>query len=196
MISAVIPAAGLSQRMGTPKLLLPLAGKTIIEHVVDHVAAARVDEIIVVLGAVGPQIRSALKPRTVKYIPNPRYAEGMGTSVAAGAAAVHVETQWVLFINGDQPLVLPSLLDRLIDAADRAALTRTRLIRHPAKGPPILFHRELIGELIRLSGDCGGRRLIRDYAKQTLMIPTRPDDMILDVNTQADYRRLQALFQD
>ncbi|RYD02660.1 hypothetical protein N752_25400 [Desulforamulus aquiferis] len=104
MVSVVILAAGQSRRMGQPKLLLPLGQKTVIEHVVDQVARAQVDEIIVVLGAVKKEIAQLLSHRDVKLCNNPRYAEGQGTSVAAGANSVSEESQGIMFLPGDQPL--------------------------------------------------------------------------------------------
>ena len=50
MISAIILAAGKSKRMGKPKLILPLNGKTVIEKVIETVKESNVDNIVVVLG--------------------------------------------------------------------------------------------------------------------------------------------------
>ena len=47
----ILPAAGLSVRMGEPKLLLPWGNSTIIEHVVATWQASQVDELVVVVRA-------------------------------------------------------------------------------------------------------------------------------------------------
>ena len=49
-VSAVVLAAGMSRRMGTPKQLLRLAGQTILEHTLKNVRASAVSEIVLVLG--------------------------------------------------------------------------------------------------------------------------------------------------
>ncbi len=54
-IFALLPAAGVSSRMGCPKLALPLGGRLVLERVLDALRAAKIDKILVVLG---PQSRS------------------------------------------------------------------------------------------------------------------------------------------
>ncbi len=46
---AIIPAAGRSQRMGRPKLLLPWQGSTVIEHVVAAWSASAVQQVVIVV---------------------------------------------------------------------------------------------------------------------------------------------------
>src|SRR5262245_40399906 len=50
MISALLPAAGHSTRMGRPKLSLPLGQRTVIEHVINTLKNARIEQILVVVG--------------------------------------------------------------------------------------------------------------------------------------------------
>ena len=50
MISVLVLAAGASTRMGRPKLLLPLAGRPIVQHVVDAALDTPAGEVLVVLG--------------------------------------------------------------------------------------------------------------------------------------------------
>jgi len=62
---AVIPAAGEGRRLKphthtTPKILLQVAGKPIIGHIMDRLLLARPDEVIVVVGAQGDQVRHYL----------------------------------------------------------------------------------------------------------------------------------------
>jgi molybdenum cofactor cytidylyltransferase len=59
--TAIVLAAGLSRRMGRPKLLLDLRGKPIIRHTVERlVAAADMDEILVVVGPEHSALERAL----------------------------------------------------------------------------------------------------------------------------------------
>jgi molybdenum cofactor cytidylyltransferase len=50
MIAAIVPAAGMSTRMGRNKLLLPFKGKPLIVHAVETLLASKIEEVIVVLG--------------------------------------------------------------------------------------------------------------------------------------------------
>jgi molybdenum cofactor cytidylyltransferase len=62
MIWAMILAAGVSRRMGQPKLLLPFGEKTIIETVVDSVVSSNVDGTLVVLGSEREKIEEKICP--------------------------------------------------------------------------------------------------------------------------------------
>ena len=65
MICALVLAAGQSRRMGTQKLLLPWEGQPVIVHVVDELLRSPVDQIFVVIGEEGKQIREAIAGRRV-----------------------------------------------------------------------------------------------------------------------------------
>lgn len=89
---AVVLAAGESRRMGQPKMLLPWGGATVLEAVIRTLLAAPVSKVAVVLGHRADAHRAALgsladAPRVI-VVDNPRYREGMLTSVQAGVAAL------------------------------------------------------------------------------------------------------------
>src|SRR5437867_2188314 len=58
MVSALVPAAGMSTRVGSNKLLLPFKGKPLIAHAVDTLLASAADEIVVVLGYEAERVRA------------------------------------------------------------------------------------------------------------------------------------------
>ena len=63
MIFAVVPAAGLSLRMGRPKLSLPLGGRTVLEYVVGALRQGGVDEVLVVVGPPDPGLAALAEGR-------------------------------------------------------------------------------------------------------------------------------------
>ena len=95
---AVILAAGESRRMGEPKQLLPFAGKTMLQCVID---AFDVDEALVVLGCRADEIEKRIHGARVVH--NPNYKAGMFTSVQAGLRALPSGTKLVLLGLCDQP---------------------------------------------------------------------------------------------
>ena len=84
MLSAIILAGGLSSRMGTNKLLLPYENHTIIEHIVENVCNAGVEEVIVVTGHEAIKVKTALRKFPVKFVHNANYATGITTSIQQG----------------------------------------------------------------------------------------------------------------
>ena len=64
--TAVIPAAGLGTRMAPatralPKVMLPLGGKPVVQHVIDAAGDAKVDEILLVLGHDAERIQGSIR---------------------------------------------------------------------------------------------------------------------------------------
>src|SRR5690348_10154511 len=88
LLVAVVPAAGMSARMGQNKLLLTFQGKPLIAHAVDTLLASAADEVVVVLGHEADSVREKLKGKKVRFVENPNYSEGLSTSVRAGVGVV------------------------------------------------------------------------------------------------------------
>ena len=74
MVSAVVLAAGASTRMGQQKLLLPLEGDTLVRRVVNQVAGAGFDDVLVVVGSEFEQVLLALKGLPVRHAVNADFA--------------------------------------------------------------------------------------------------------------------------
>ena len=81
----VILAAGASTRMGEPKQLLVFDGRPLLVRAVDAALASAAWPVVVVLGAHAEKIRPLLARHPVLISENPAWAEGMASSVRAGA---------------------------------------------------------------------------------------------------------------
>lgn len=191
MITAVILAAGLSRRLGRPKQMLRLGSKTIIEHVTENVLQTEVGEVIAVLGAYCQKIEQILNPYPVKCIYNPRFKDGIGTSVAAGAAAAAPLAKGILFVVGDQPLLSPDYMNQLL----KYFIEKKPLILKPENGMPAIFAGELRQELMALTGDIGGRQLVKEYRDKVVTAPGIPAHQSLDIDTEKDYQKVLAKWQ-
>src|SRR5580658_3357163 len=100
---AIILAAGESRRMGQPKQLLPFAGKTMLECVIDAFRSPRVDEIRVVLGYKADEIAARISHAPCKIVKNERYQQGMFTSMQAGLRHLPKKAKAVMIAVCDQP---------------------------------------------------------------------------------------------
>src|SRR5262245_63501299 len=85
-IAAIILAAGSASRMGRPKQLLDWGGRPLVRVVAEHALAARLDRVLVVVGAASDAVAAALAGLPVELVENPAYAEGQSTSLRAGVA--------------------------------------------------------------------------------------------------------------
>ncbi|MGH2356770.1 MAG: bifunctional UDP-N-acetylglucosamine diphosphorylase/glucosamine-1-phosphate N-acetyltransferase GlmU, partial [Candidatus Limnocylindria bacterium] len=112
--AAIILAAGLGTRMRSrlPKVLHPLAGKPMIEHVLDLLARAGIERRVVVIGHGADQVERALAERTTTVRQEPQL--GTADAVRAGLARVSADTRHLVVTMGDAPLLQPELIQALL----------------------------------------------------------------------------------
>src|SRR5207245_358258 len=113
--AAVVLAAGRSTRMGSNKLLVPVANKPMIRHAVEAALASRARPIVVVTGNAADAVRDALAGCGVAFVHNRHFADGIATSIQTGIAAVR-DADGALICLGDMPYLRASDLDALITA--------------------------------------------------------------------------------
>lgn len=197
-VSAVLLAAGLSKRLGRNKLLLPAGGIPVVRWAAQALLASKAADVIVVTGHEAAEVHAALDGLGVRFVHNPRYAEGQGTSLAAGLAQAAQDTEGFLFALGDQPLITAALVDRLIEAfaAARPPALAAAPYFEDRRGTPTLFSADLREELSRVCGDEGAREVLKrlraEAPDRLLAIPVESEDIFLDLDTEADYQKLLA----
>jgi molybdenum cofactor cytidylyltransferase len=191
MIAAVILAAGRSTRMGTPKLLLPLRGRSVLRHVIDHVRGSRCEGIVVVVGEAGDGVAAEARGPGVRVVVNDRYREGMGTSLAVGISALVPECEAAVVLLGDQPCVTAGVIDVLIDAYRKTGKPIVASRYGEVAGAPTLIAGTLFAEARRLGGDVGGRSLIQRHPDLVAEVLVPPSTAV-DVDTPEEFARLRA----
>ena len=98
-----------------PKVLQPLAGRSILSHVLDTAKALEPTTVNVVYGHGGEAVRRAFAGRDVDWT---HQAEQLGTGHALAQALPAIpDEHWILILCGDVPLVSAESLKRLLDAA-------------------------------------------------------------------------------
>ena len=114
--SAVILAAGKGTRMysNTPKVLHTLAGKPMVKHVIDTCNGLGAQNIHLVYGHGGEQMKSTLAQESFNWA---LQAEQLGTGHAVDQASEHfADDEKVLVLYGDVPLISPETIENLLDA--------------------------------------------------------------------------------
>ena len=176
--------------MGEPKVLLRLGGRTLLAHVLAAAQASRCEAVVVVAGPNVAEVRREAEPFGARVVENPRYAEGMATSLAAGITALPPDCGAAVILLGDQPRVGAAAIGRLIDAY-RATGKPIVLSRYgDVAGAPALFGRALFAEAAALTGDAGARRLAARHPDRVTEVPLAPDEA-WDVDTPEDLDRLR-----
>jgi bifunctional UDP-N-acetylglucosamine pyrophosphorylase/glucosamine-1-phosphate N-acetyltransferase len=133
-LSVVILAAGQGKRMNSdlPKVLQPLAGQPLLQHVISAARGVNPDNIYVVYGHGGAQVQAALAHENVEWI---LQAEQLGTGHAVmQAMCVIPDDHTVLVLYGDVPLIRSGTLQKLVAAAGEGALAMLTVNLEDAAG--------------------------------------------------------------
>jgi molybdenum cofactor cytidylyltransferase len=193
-IAAVVLAAGRSTRMGAVnKLIAEIGGKPLVRIAAEQALASRASPVIVVTGHQRDKVAAALDGLPVKLVHNPDYAEGLGTSLKAGIAAVPADADGAVVCLGDMPQVNAALIDKLIAAFDpeKGALVVVPSIEG-RRGNPVLWSRRFFPDLMQIQGDIGARHLIGAYAEAVAEVPLEGDAALTDVDTPESLSAVKA----
>jgi molybdenum cofactor cytidylyltransferase len=184
-IAALVLAAGRSSRMGGPnKLLEKIGGRPLVRIVVEAALASRARPILVVTGHQRERVEAALAGLPVTFVHNPHFAEGLGTSLKAGIAALPAQADGAVVCLGDMPQVDGALIDRLLGAfdPDKGALVVIPTIEG-TRGNPVVWSRRFFPDLMAVEGDVGARHLIARYAEAVAEVPLSGKAALTDVDT-------------
>ncbi len=193
-IAAVVLAAGRSSRMGGPnKLLAEIAGRPLIRIVVEQALGSRARPVIVVTGHQRERVEAALSGLAVKFAHNPNFAQGLGTSLKAGIAALPAEVDGAIVCLGDMPQVDAALIDRMISAFNPAmgALVVVPTI-DGKRGNPVVWSRRFFADLMAVEGDVGARHLIGRYTEVVAEVPLTGAAAFTDVDTPEALQAVKA----
>ncbi|MCA0919957.1 NTP transferase domain-containing protein [Pseudooceanicola nanhaiensis] len=167
----LILAAGSSSRMrGADKLMQEVAGGPLIATLAARAAATGAPVFVALPGLAHPRAQ-ALATTPVTLVPVPDAAEGMAASLRAGLLALPDETPAVLVTPGDMPELTQADFATLLAAHAAAPGETARGASGERPGHPVLFPRALFPDLLRLTGDQGGRAVLKAHPPRLIPLP-------------------------
>lgn len=186
---AVVLAAGAGRRMGGPKALLRIGGESFLARAARVLDRPGVAGVLAVVGHEAARVAAeAAAPAEVTLVENPRYAEGMLSSIRRGldeAEARHADA--VLLHPVDHPLVEAATVDRVV-----AALESGATIAVPSharrRGHPGGFARAAFSALRAAPAERGARAVLADHPEWVVHVPGDPR-CVVGIDTPADYER-------
>ncbi|MBL8587980.1 MAG: nucleotidyltransferase family protein [Methylobacteriaceae bacterium] len=188
-VAAIVLAAGQASRWrdsggDSTKLVADWKGEPMVRRAARAALASRARPAIVVTGADSAAVRAALAGLDLVLVDNPRFAEGIATSLAAGLAAVPHSADGAVVLLGDMPEVGAALIDNLI-AAFAAAPQAKAVVPVVAgeRGNPALLARALFDPARALQGDAGARRLIAAAGDDVVELCVNEHGARLDIDT-------------
>ncbi|HEU5288618.1 MAG TPA: nucleotidyltransferase family protein [Candidatus Limnocylindria bacterium] len=189
--TAVILAAGEARRFGAPKLLAPLEGRPLLQHVIDAANASACDDVIVVVGHGAPEVLAKVRLGRAVAALNSAYANGQSTSLRAGLRRARGSDAAVVLL-GDQPRVTARLIDALLDRQRDTGASAVICARDGHRSPPTLLRRDLWPAIDALTGDVGARELLRDRDDVAVVEVTPDLGGLDDVDRPSDLDALGA----
>jgi molybdenum cofactor cytidylyltransferase len=196
-VCGIVLASGQSTRMGRQKLLLNWKNKAIIEHVLQSVMDSPLKDVKVII----PQQQLSLLAKVAGFpfqiIFNRCPQLGLGHSVSTAISALPETTEAAIFILGDQPSVSSSDIELLLDTfrirrgcLDSCPKTILQMkYRDGRIGHPVLFTKHYFSKLKKVSGDKGGRDIIKGSLDNILLCES-PNRYPNDLDTWDDYQDL------
>lgn len=182
-VHALVLAAGAARRFGSPKGLADYRGKPLIRHVVDTVIAALATRpyatgLTVVLGTAVDPLRDALQGCSADLIINPRWSDGLSSSLRVGIESLPFGVSAVLVALGDQVLVDSGDYQRLLDVAELNPQRPVAAGYRQTVGVPAIFPAHYFERLRALQGDRGaGGLLASDNSVVRVDVPNAAVDI-------------------
>lgn len=182
-LGAVLMASGFGRRFGGNKLLVPVDGVPMVERALSALPTALFDRAVAV--SAHPAILALAEAAGFLPVFNPGAVEGRAASIRLGLERLE-DMDGVLFAVCDQPWLRRESVERLL--ADIAA--------HPdhicalgfggRRGNPAVFPRALFPELLALSGEEGGGKVIKAHRDLLRLTEAADPRELLDVDSPAD----------
>lgn len=191
-IACILLAAGTGSRFGGDKLAYEYEGKSLIERAVSLHMSEDYSFRIIVARPDDQKVLSAVGKRFDSIVFNSTPDRGISSSIILGLQRLKKtelfqsnEIDGILFSVSDQPNLLKTTLDRMINAFED---NPTRIVapvdEDGRRGNPVIFPVAFIDELLQVVGDKGGSSVIKKHEDRLLLIQCQSEEM-----EDIDYRQ-------
>ncbi len=186
-LGAVVPAAGLSRRMGKEKILLPFGESSVLERVLSTLAAFGIEQRVVVLRADLTEAIARARKLGAWVVVNPHPEEEMLESIRMGIAELSPEIEAFFLWPADHPAVRPETLAALAGQAEPGRVVLP--VYRGRRGHPALVGRELLPSIAVIPANEGLRHLWRMRPDCLQEVTVEDPGVLLDLNTPENYEK-------
>ena len=190
-IGAVILAAGSSSRIGQPKQLLSLRGKTLVRVCIDTASEAGCSPVVVVIGSDSEKVRLELADANSIEVRNANWQRGIGSSIRTGVQSLmnHApDLEAILLLVCDQPAINARFIERLIATHEATKKDIVASAYADTLGVPALFDRSLFKELLSIGDEAGAKSIILQNPKRVAQFAF-PEGAV-DIDTWEDWEKI------
>jgi CTP:molybdopterin cytidylyltransferase MocA len=190
LIGGIVLAGGEGRRFGSPKQLVRLRGRPLIEWAIEPMLAAPgVDSVAVVLGAHFAAIRATAKLEPARAVVCEAWREGIAASLRCGLKEFG-DAEAVAVTLADQPLITSEAISAVLGELDSGAVA-ARASYDGRPGHPVAISRSLFRAVEELRGDVGARDLLS--ASGVLEVECSHLCSDADVDRPEDLERVRAV---
>lgn len=184
--SAILLAAGRSQRMGAFKPLLPFGKSTVLRNCIAYLQSGGIIDIVVVVGHRAREVQHSLRDLPVRFAFNRNQKSKMNASIASGIEALSGASGPVIIALGDHPAVSAAVVTTLItqwNAGDRLVIPEFE----GHGGHPVLVDLSFREELLGLDPAGGLKSFFETHKLQVRRVPVDSPYIARDIDTWDDY---------
>lgn len=192
VVGLVLAAGGGRRLGGRPKALLPHRGRPLVEHAVGELRAGGCARVHVVLGARADAVRDQASLPGCVLVDNPRWEEGMGSSLRAGLDSLTDSGARAALVSlVDQPGIGREAVARVL-AAYTGPLTLAAAAYGGERGHPVLFGAgHWAGIAAAATGDRGARAYLKAHEEAVTLVECGEVARAYDIDTEADLVHLE-----
>ena len=195
MIAGIILGAGEGKRIGKSKLNLPLGNKKVVEWVLQAAGQSFLNKIILVIRPNDKDMLEIGKKWEAEIVINPDFHKGMSTSIQEALKKIDLQdVEGFFLILGDQPFITPSIINQLVISFSPGKSEIVVPYYKERRGNPVLFDISWKEELMAITGDVGGRVLIKAHPERVKKVKVLDEAIILDIDEEEDYLKAKKRF--
>jgi len=186
MITAIVLASGNSSRMGENKLLLLKDNIPMIEHIFRELSKINFYKVIVVTQY--DEIEILAKSYGYTSIINNTPQIGISKSIELGVKNTNIDSNF-MFFTGDQPFLTSEVIEKIINVFDYQYIVVPRFLNKNKS--PVIFGKKYRDELLKLDGDVGGKKLIKNNLDSVKYLDFSRGNYFLDIDTREEYEKMR-----
>lgn len=187
----IILAAGNSSRLGRPKQLIKWNQSTLLNNTILQAQLVQNADVFVTLGGNQNVIKDSIPERIPIFI-HADWSNGMGSTIAYSIKQIaHNKYEGIILSVCDQPYISKEIFIKLIEAFNKGKKSIITSQYQSSKGPPTLFSKVYIDELLKLKGDDGAKKIVNQNIASVESISFGQGE--LDIDTENDLKKLKGI---
>lgn len=195
--AGIILAAGMSTRFGSLKQLLKIGDSTLLSMVVNTAIKSNLDKVVLVLGYKSDTIKASMGEEIpnsgMMTVVNPRYHEGMSTSLQCGLKQIQDQFPSIMVLMGDQPLLGYEIINLILREFHSSGKDICAPVHNGRRCLPVCFTKKFYDDIFAIKGDMGAREIIRKNPEEIISIEIEDPGSFVDIDDKNDFEKIQLL---